>query len=264
MKKGFEEEEPMELLNGKVAVVTGAGQGIGRAIAEAYAEQGARVVVGDVMGEKAEKVARSINATFDGSAFALPFDVSDEKQVNGMVQEVVSRFGCLDVMVNNAAILKAYLIVDFPLDEWQDIFRVNMEGTFLCSQAAARQMIRQGDGGAIINIASASARKADSKHAAYSSSKAAIVAFTRILALELGEYGIRANAILPGATMTEMLQDVFDRVPGIREDLIGKTTLGKLGDPKDQANAAVFLASDMASHITGEHLIVSGGEFMNA
>ncbi len=125
-------------------------------------------------------------------------------------------------------------------------------------------MIKQGEGGCIINIASASARKADSKHAAYSSSKAALVSFTRILALELGQHGIRANAILPGATMTEMLQNVFDTVPGIKEDLIAKTTLGKLGDPKDQANAAVFLASDMASHITGEHLIVSGGEFMNA
>ena len=139
-----------------------------------------------------------------------------------------------------------------------------MEGAFLCSQAAARQMIKQGKGGCIISIASASARKADPKHAAYSSSKAALVCFTRILALELGQHGIRANAILPGATMTEMLQNVFDTVPGIREDLIARTTLGKLGDPKDQANAAVFLASDMASHITGEHLIVSGGEFMNA
>ena len=139
-----------------------------------------------------------------------------------------------------------------------------MEGTFLCSQAAARQMIEQGDGGCIINIASASARKADRKHAAYSASKGAIITFMRILALELGEYGIRANAILPGATETEMLQGVFEQVPGIREELIAKTVLGKLGTPRDQANAAVFLASDMGSHITGEYLIVSGGEFMNA
>jgi NAD(P)-dependent dehydrogenase (short-subunit alcohol dehydrogenase family) len=139
-----------------------------------------------------------------------------------------------------------------------------MEGTFLCSQAAARAMIKQGTSGCIINIASASARKADRKHAAYSATKAAIVGFTRILALELGEYGIRANAILPGATLTGMLENVFEKVPGIKQELIDKTVLGKLGDPRDQANAAVFLASDMASHITGEHLIVSGGEFMNA
>jgi NAD(P)-dependent dehydrogenase (short-subunit alcohol dehydrogenase family) len=222
------------------------------------------VVVADINFEGAEKVAEVINASSGPRAIAVDLDVTDPDQVQKTTALAVENFGRLDVLVNNAAILRAYLIVDFPLQEWQAIFRVNMEGAFLCSQAAARHMIEQGDGGCIINIASASARKADSKHAAYSSSKAALVSFTRILALELGQYGIRANAILPGATMTEMLQNVFDSVPGIKEDLIAKTTLGKLGDPKDQANAAVFLASDMASHITGEHLIVSGGEFMNA
>lgn len=253
----------MSLLEGKVAIVTGAAQGIGRAIAEAYVEQGAKVLLGDINEEKLAKTTSEIKEQYKDQADYVILDVSDEESVDEAVQAAVKKFAQLDIMVNNAAVLKAHMIVDFPLDEWQEIFRVNMEGTFLCSRAAARQMIQQATAGSIINIASASARKADSKHAAYSSSKAAIVAFTRILALELGEYGIRANAILPGATMTEMLQDVFDRVPGIREDLIGKTVLGKLGQPEDQANAAVFLGSDMASHITGEHLIVSGGEFMN-
>ena len=253
----------MRLLEGKVAIVTGAAQGIGRAIAEAYVEHGARVLLGDINEEKLAETTSEIKEQFEDQAEYVVLDVSDEESVDAAVQAAVVKFGQLDIMVNNAAVLKAHLIVDFPLEEWQEIFRVNMEGTFLCSRAAARQMIQQETPGSIVNIASASARKADSKHAAYSSSKAAIVAFTRILALELGEYGIRANAILPGATMTEMLQDVFDRVPGIREDLIGKTVLGKLGQPEDQANAAVFLGSDMASHITGEHLIVSGGEFMN-
>jgi NAD(P)-dependent dehydrogenase (short-subunit alcohol dehydrogenase family) len=160
--------------------------------------------------------------------------------------------------------LQPYLIVDCPLDVWENTFKVNMEGTFLCSQIAARQMIEQGDGGCIINISSAAANKADPKHAAYSSSKAAIICFTRILALELGEYGIRANAILPGATETEMLQNMFAQVDGMRETLIGRTVLGKLAAPGDQANVAVFLASDLAGHVTGEYLVVSGGEFMNA
>ena len=253
----------MALLAGKTAVITGAAQGIGRAIAEAYVTHGANVLLGDINEEKVQKTTAEINEQLGNRAKPMVMDVSDEDRVAAAVQTAVHHFGQLDILVNNAAILKAHLIVDFPLKDWQDIFRVNMEGTFLCSRAAARQMIQQKSGGSIINIASASARKADSKHAAYSSSKAAIVAFTRILALELGEYGIRANAILPGATMTEMLQDVFDRVPGIRDDLIGKTVLGKLGQPEDQANAAVFLGSDMASHISGEHLIVSGGEFMN-
>jgi 3-oxoacyl-[acyl-carrier protein] reductase len=191
-------------------------------------------------------------------------DVTYPEQVQRGMEATVGAFGRIDVLVNNAAILRAHYIVDFPLEDWQAIFKVNMEGTFLCSRSAAQRMIEQGDGGCIVNISSAAANKADPKHAAYSASKAAVVCFTRILALELGEHGIRANAILPGATETEMLQGVFAQVPGMRETLIGRTVLGKLADPRDQANAAVFLASDLARHVTGEYLVVAGGEFMNA
>ena len=254
----------MKLLKNKVALVTGAAKGIGRAIAETFAENGANVVVADIIREGAQEVADRINSKGSPKAMAVTLDVSNPKEIESAFEQTIREFGKIDILVNNAAILKAHLIIDFPLKDWQDVFRVNMQGTFLCSQAAIRIMIKQGKGGCIINIASASARKADRKHAAYSSSKAAIICFTRILALELGKYGIRANAILPGATLTEMLQDVFDKVPGIREELIAKTALGKLGDPQDQANTALFLASDLASHITGEYLIVSGGEFMNA
>jgi NAD(P)-dependent dehydrogenase (short-subunit alcohol dehydrogenase family) len=261
----------MRLLEGKVALITGGARGIGRAIAETYAEHGAQVVLADVNGDGAQAVADSINAGPHGGsasgnprALAVAMDVTHPDQVQQGMEATVEAFGRIDVLVNNAAILRAHLIVDFPLEDWQAIFRVNMEGTFLCSQAAARYMMEQGDGGCIINISSAAANKADPKHAAYSASKAAIVCFTRILALELGEYGIRANAILPGATETEMLQGVFDQVPGMRETLIGRTVLGKLAIPRDQANAAVFLASDLASHVTGEYLVVAGGEFMNA
>ena len=254
----------MRLLKSKVALVTGAARGIGRAIAETYAEHGAHVMVGDVNFEGATAVSGAINGSGGPRAVPVHLDVTDPECVQAAVALAVREFRRLDILVNNAAVLKAHLIVDFPLEEWREVFRVNMEGAFLCAQAAARQMIRQGEGGCILNIASASARKADPKHAAYSSAKAALICFTRILALELGPYGIRANAICPGATMTEMLQGVFDQVPGIKEDLIAKTVLGKLGEPQDQAHAAVFLASDMASHITGEHLIVSGGEFMDA
>ena len=227
----------MKLLENKVALITGAATGIGRAIAEAFAEHGAHVAVSDSNAEGAREVAEYINSSGAPKAIGVTLDVSDPEQVQSAIQVTIAEYGRIDVLVNNAAILKAHLIIDFPLNDWQDIFRVNMEGTFLCSQAAARAMIKQGDGGCIINIASASARKADRKHAAYSASKAAIVCFTRILALELGEYGIRANAILPGATLTGMLENVFAKVPGIKQELIDKTVLGKLGDPRDQANA---------------------------
>jgi len=254
----------VKLLENKAALVTGAARGIGREIAKSYAEHGAHVVVADINGDGAHAVADGINAAGVPRAIAATIDVSDPGDAQRVIDKTIAEFGRIDILVNNAAILRAHPIVDFPIEDWQAIFKVNMEGTFLCSQAAARQMIRQGNGGCIINIASASARKADRKHAAYSASKAAVITFTRILALELGEYGIRANAILPGATETEMLQGVFEQVPGIREELMAKTALGKLGKPRDQANAAVFLASDLASHITGEYLVVSGGEFMNA
>lgn len=254
----------MRLLENKVALVTGAARGIGRSIAEVFAEQGAHVVVTDVVGEGAQSVAEGINAANNLEAIAISLDVREPDNVRQAFDATVAKFGRIDILVNNAAILRAHYIVDFPLQDWQNVFRVNMEGTFLCSQAAARYMIEQGSGGCIINISSAAANKADPKHAAYSASKAGIVCFTRILALELGEYGIRANAILPGATETEMSKGVFEEVPGFRELLISRTTLGKLAEPRDQANAALFLASDLASHITGEYLVVAGGEFMNA
>jgi NAD(P)-dependent dehydrogenase (short-subunit alcohol dehydrogenase family) len=192
----------------------------------------------------------------------LCLDVTDPQSVQCAVEATVKAFGGIDILVNNAGVLRPHPIVDFPLEDWELIFGVNVRGTFLCSQAAARQMIAQGRGGCIINIASASAAKADRESSAYCASKSAVVGFTRVLALELGLYGIRANAILPGATDTQMLRDLFDQLPGVREELLAKTPLGKMATPRDQAKAALFLASDLASHVTGEQLVVSGGEYM--
>jgi NAD(P)-dependent dehydrogenase (short-subunit alcohol dehydrogenase family) len=255
----------MKLLKDKVALVTGGARGIGRGISEAFAEHGAHVVILDVLLDQAQSVVEGIHASGGPRAIAVKCDITNLEDVQEAADAAVEEFGRIDILVNNAAIMRNHYIVDFPLEDWQEVFRVNMGGTFLCTQAVARQMIKQGDGGAIINISSCAANKADRKHAAYSASKAAVINFTKITALELGEYGVRANAILPGATgPTPMLQEVFDNVPGIEQELISRTTLGKLATPRDQANAAVFLASEMASHITGEYLVVSGGEFMNA
>jgi len=249
------------LLTDKVALVTGAARGIGRAIAEAYAEHGAHVALGDVLLDEAQVVANTINAG-NGRAIALELDISAPTSVQRAVDDVVAEFGRLDILVNNAGIHRGHLIVDFPLEDWEAVFAVNMRGTFLCSQAAARQMIKQGHGGCIINMSSASGKKPDPQGAAYCASKSAVIGFTRVLALELGQYGIRANAVLPGATDTDMLRDVTDRVPGLMDELVARTTLDKIATPRDQANAFVFLASELASHITGEQLVVAGGEFM--
>jgi NAD(P)-dependent dehydrogenase (short-subunit alcohol dehydrogenase family) len=255
----------MALLQDKVALVTGGARGIGEGIATVFAEHGAHVVILDMLEEQAQSIADAIKAAGGPEAMVVPCDITNPDDVQKAVNTAVERFGRVDVLVNNAGIMRNHYIVDFPLEDWQAVFKVNVEGTFLCTQAVARQMIKQGDGGVIVNISSCAANKADRKHAAYSATKAAVINFTRITALELGEYGIRANAILPGATgPTPMLEDVFANVPGIEQELIDKTTLGKLATPRDQANAAVFLASDMAGHITGEYLIVAGGEFMNA
>lgn len=253
----------MGLLTNKVALVTGAARGIGRAIAETFSEQGAHVAVADKLWEEAKSVAKGINQTGCPESRAFDLDVTEPDSVQKTVEEVVEAFGRLDILVNNAGIHRPHLLVDFPVDEWDLVYQINVRGTYLCSQAAARQMIRQGQGGSIINISSASGKKADMLGAAYCSSKSAMIGLTRVAALELGQYGIRVNAILPGATDTEMLRGLIKESPGLLEELVGKTPLRKMATPRDQANAAVFLASDLASHITGDGLVVSGGEFMD-
>lgn len=252
----------VRLLEDKVAIVTGAAQGIGRAIAETMAEHGADVVLADIQLGKAQAVAEGIEGNTDRRALAVHVDVTQKASVEAMLDTTLAEYGCVDILVNNAAILRPRLVVGFPEEDWDATFAVNVKGVFLCSQAVVKQMIVQGAGGAIINIASCAGKKADSRHAAYSSSKAAVMGFTRVLALEVGLYDIRVNGINPGATDTEMLRRVCAAVPGLFEQLKNRTVLGRIATPKDQANVAVFLASDLAGHITGETLIVSGGEMM--
>lgn len=253
----------MKLLEGKVALITGAGRGIGKAMAQVFVNQGAKVVVGDVKGDWGEETAAQINTKSPGSAVAVVLDVSNPKSVDQAIKTAVGKFKKLDILINNAGIHRSHPFIEFPLTDFELVYDVNVRGNFLCSQAAAKQMISQGHGGCIISMSSASGKKPDPGGTAYNSSKSAVIGLTRMMALELGKYGIRVNCILPGATDTEMLREVFVAEPGLKKILEERTPLGKMALPEDQANAAVFLASELASHITGEQLVVSGGEFMD-
>jgi NAD(P)-dependent dehydrogenase (short-subunit alcohol dehydrogenase family) len=252
------------LLEGKVALITGAGRGIGKAIAQVFVNHGAKVVVTDIKEDWIKVTTDQINLESTGSAAAVLIDVTNPESVTQAIKLGVAKFGKLDILVNNAGLHRSYPFVDFPLADFDMIYNVNVRGNFLCSQAAAKQMISQGQGGCIINMSSASGKKADPGGTAYNSSKSAVIGLTRVMALELGKYGIRVNCILPGATDTEMLRGVLEAEPGLMKILEERTPLGKMALPEDQANAAVFLASYLASHITGEQLVVSGGEFMES
>jgi NAD(P)-dependent dehydrogenase (short-subunit alcohol dehydrogenase family) len=253
----------MKLLEGKVAVITGAGRGIGKAIAQTFINHGAKVVIGDIKEDWVRETAEGINQENPGSAVALRLDVSDQVSAAVAIDTAVEQFGELNILVNNAGIHRSHPFIEFPLSDFELVYKVNVQGMLICSQLAARQMVKQGKGGCIISFSSASGKKPDPGGTAYNSSKSAVIGLTRVIALELGQYGIRANCVLPGATDTEMLRGVLEDEPGLKKILEDRTPLGKMAMPEDQANAVVFLASDLALHITGEQLVVSGGEFMD-
>lgn len=239
-------------LKNKVVVVTGAGGGIGRSIARRFADQGAIVVVNDVDSETADEVAQSIVAD-GGVASVSVADVSNGEQVAAMFDDVVERHGTVDVLVNNAGLVSPMLHF-FEADEawWRKILDVNLTGHFLCSHRAARIMAKAG-GGSIINMSSGGATRAHRAFTAYDATKGGIEALTRAMALDLGPYAIRVNALMPGSIDTSGL-DVEQRT------LRGENVpLGRIGEPNDMTGAALFLASDDASYITGDVIKVDGG-----
>jgi 3-oxoacyl-[acyl-carrier protein] reductase len=239
-------------LSGRTAIVTGAGHGIGRAIAERFALEGAQVVVNDVHAETAEAAAAAITAA-GGTALAAAADVSDEAQVDRLFATAVSRFGRVDVLVNNAALIdtmRHFLEADAAW--WNRIIAVNLSGAFLCCRAAAGLMARQG-GGAIINVSSGGASRAHRANAAYDAAKGGLEALTRSLALDLGPYGVRVNAIVPGSIDSQGLEADDKRARG------ANIPLARVGEVEEVAGPAVFLASDDARYITGHSLAVDGG-----
>jgi NAD(P)-dependent dehydrogenase (short-subunit alcohol dehydrogenase family) len=239
-------------LSTKVVVVTGAGGGIGRAIAQRFAEAGSSVVVNDIDGVTAERVAQDIVSS-GGTAIAAAADVSDSEQVATIFDRTLEAYGAVDVLVNNAGLVSPMLHF-FDADEawWRRIIDVNLTGHFLCCQRAARIMAAKA-GGSIINMSSGGATRAHRSFTAYDASKGGIEALTRAMALDLGPYNIRVNALMPGSIDTSGLAPE-DRV--LRGENI---PAGRIGEPFDMTGPALFLASDDAAYVTGDVLRVDGG-----
>jgi glucose 1-dehydrogenase len=250
-------------LQGKTAVVTGAGTGIGQAIAIAFAKEGASVVV-DYVGNAsvAEETLTKIGA-MGGKSLGVAADVSNPDQVNGLIQQTLAAFGKLDILVNNAGIEKKFAFVDYPFEEWEKIVAVNLTGAFLCSQAAARQMIAQGNGGRIINISSIHEDLAFPLNAPYSATKGGIRMLMRTIAVELAPHQITVNNIGPGAIYTPIDKDV-EMDAKLNEQILAEIPLGRWGKPEEVAQLAVYLASDDAAYVTGSTHFIDGGMLRNS
>ena len=241
-------------LEGRVAAITGGALGIGRATALLFAAEGALVALGDVEIGAAQAVAREI-AERGGKAIAVGVDVGDAGQVQAFVERVVAEFGRLDVMFANAGIAHAAPFLAHPEAQWQRVLRVNLTGVFLCCQAAARQMVTQG-GGRIITVASINGFRGVENLVGYNVAKAGVVELTRTMAVELAQHHIAVNAIAPAQIDTRLTRTLPEDA---RRRRVERIPMGRFGEPEEVARAALFLASDDASYVTGHTLAVDGG-----
>jgi len=246
-------------LTGKVALVTGAMRGMGKADAVTLAKQGAKVVVTDIDLEQCESVVEEIAAA-GGEATAYKMDVADNDEVNEVFDAVIDNYGQIDILVNNAGIFRPKPALEIIKEEWEEMFHINLRGQFTCAQRAAKEMSKTG-GGRIINIASIASGQtgvgvAGGTH--YTATKGGVLGMTEALAVELAEHNITVNAVAPGAIDTPMLDEAGFNDESMKGLLAG-VPLGRMGTPDEIAAAVVFLASDEASYVTGAVLTVDGG-----
>ncbi len=240
-------------LTGKVALVTGSGRGIGKAIAQKLAEAGASIIINDVA-DSAEATAQEITTAGKPSLF-IKANVCSSAEVNTMIEKIVATYGKLDILVNNAGISRDQITLRMTDEEWDAVINVNLKSVFICTRAVLKYMMRQRYG-RIVNISSIVGIIGNPGQVNYSAAKAGIIGITRSVAKEMGSRHITVNAVCPGFIETEMTQKLSEKV---KEEYSQRIPLGFLGSPKDVADAVAFLASDEARYITGQYLCVDGG-----
>ena len=244
---------------GRVAIVTGAGQGMGRAVAERLSAGGARVLVNDVRADAAERTAAAVTAA-GGEAISAPGDVTSGRDVAMMVDAALRGFGAVHILVNNAGVLRPTAVIDIEEDEWDLVVGVNLKGTYMCSRAVLPAM-REAGWGRIVNFSSTAGKNVSTVGGAhYTAAKAGILGFTRHLAKEEAGFGITVNAVCPGLIDTEMVRATIDdaRAKAYAESF----PIARLGEPREVAELVAFLASDRAAYITGASLDINGGDLM--
>lgn len=244
--------------SGKAVVVTGAGSGIGAACARAFASAGAGVVLGDINEEKARNAADLITIDTDARCIPHACNVASDADCEGLVIRALDEFGRIDVLVNNAGIVSPGTILDLDRSEWDRVIDVNLRSYFVLTQLTANAMIERGIRGSIVNMSSINAELAIPNQVAYVASKGGVQQLTRASALGLAAHGIRVNAIGPGSIMTDLLRSVMADEAG-RRKILSRTPLGRVGEPSEIADIALFLASDMASYVTGQTIFADGG-----
>jgi 3-oxoacyl-[acyl-carrier protein] reductase len=246
----------LELI-GKVALITGAAQGIGKAVALLLAQNGADLVVSDINLEKAEETAKEMES-MGRKAMAIKVDVANYTDVDRMIQAVMERFGHIDILVNNAGIARDKLILRMTEEDWDAVLNINLKGTFNCTKAVIKHMAKQRSG-KIVNIASVVGEMGNAGQANYAASKAGVIGFTKTIAREFAQRGINVNTISPGYIQTPMTDGLSEKV---KEELKRLIPMERLGQPEDVAYAVLFLVSEASSYITGQVLNVNGGIYM--